>query len=83
MMKIKPSDSDYYKVERALKKANEVKDLTSIIIDEVDRTEKVKSNNINWGGSIADELAKLAELKAKGILTDEEFNAQKSKLLNI
>lgn len=31
--------------------------------------------------SMADELAKLADLKAKGILTDEEFAAQKAKLL--
>ncbi len=33
------------------------------------------------GGSSADELAKLADLKDKGILTDEEFAAQKAKLL--
>jgi hypothetical protein len=33
------------------------------------------------GGGTADELAKLADLKAKGVLTDEEFAAQKAKLL--
>lgn len=32
--------------------------------------------------SIADELKKLADLKKEGILTDEEFNQQKAKLLN-
>jgi ABC-type multidrug transport system fused ATPase/permease subunit len=32
------------------------------------------------GGS-ADELAKLADLKSKGVLTDAEFEAQKAKLL--
>jgi Short C-terminal domain/Phospholipase_D-nuclease N-terminal len=32
------------------------------------------------GGS-ADELAKLADLKARGVLTDAEFEAQKAKLL--
>ena len=32
------------------------------------------------GGS-ADELAKLADLKAQGVLTDAEFEAQKAKLL--
>ena len=32
------------------------------------------------GGS-ADELAKLADLKAKGVLSDAEFEAQKAKLL--
>ena len=32
-------------------------------------------------GGTADELAKLADLKSKGIITDAEFDAQKSKLL--
>jgi len=32
--------------------------------------------------SLADELAKLADLKSKGILTDDEFAAQKAKLLS-
>ena len=33
------------------------------------------------GASNADELAKLADLKAKGVITDAEFDAQKAKLL--
>ncbi len=33
------------------------------------------------GASSADELAKLADLKAKGVITDTEFEAQKAKLL--
>jgi hypothetical protein len=33
------------------------------------------------GGGTADELAKLADLKAKGVITDAEFAQQKSKLL--
>ena len=32
--------------------------------------------------SVADELAKLAALKAQGVLSDEEFNKQKLKLLS-
>ncbi len=32
-------------------------------------------------GSSADELAKLADLKAKGVISDAEFEAQKAKLL--
>lgn len=32
--------------------------------------------------SVADELAKLAKLKAEGVLTEAEFEAQKKKLLN-
>ena len=86
MMPIKPSAVDYYKVEGALKKANEIKDLTSIVIDEVDRMESHRALNISTkattNSSIADELAKLADLKANGILTEEEFIAQKSKLLS-
>jgi hypothetical protein len=33
------------------------------------------------GGGTADELAKLADLKAKGVISDAEFDAQKAKLL--
>jgi hypothetical protein len=85
MMPIKPSDADYYKVERALRIATEIKDLTSIVIDEIDRSENAKTANIpqQSSSSVADELAKLADLKAKGILTEAEFDAQKSKLLNL
>ena len=36
---------------------------------------------VSASGSSADELAKLSELKDKGVLTDEEFAAQKAKLL--
>jgi hypothetical protein len=32
-------------------------------------------------GGTADDLAKLADLKAKGVLTDQEFEAQKAKIL--
>jgi ABC-type multidrug transport system fused ATPase/permease subunit len=32
-------------------------------------------------GSSADQLAKLADLKAQGVLTDAEFEAQKAKIL--
>jgi hypothetical protein len=34
------------------------------------------------GGNSADELAKLADLKSKGVLTDAEFEAQKAKILS-
>ena len=34
------------------------------------------------GGSTADQLAKLADLKAQGVLTDAEFDAQKAKILS-
>jgi len=34
------------------------------------------------GSGAADELTKLADLKAKGVITDDEFAAQKAKLLS-
>ena len=34
------------------------------------------------GASVVDQLKDLADLKAQGILTDEEFAAQKAKILN-
>jgi hypothetical protein len=43
--------------------------------------EYVKATAGGSGGSSADELAKLAGLKDKGLLTDAEFEAQKAKLL--
>jgi hypothetical protein len=41
----------------------------------------VKQTARSSGGGSADELAKLADLKAKGAITDEEFESQKAKLL--
>jgi ABC-type multidrug transport system fused ATPase/permease subunit len=34
------------------------------------------------GGNSADQLAKLAELKSQGVLTEAEFEAQKAKILS-
>ena len=64
--------------------ADEIKDLISVIIDRIDNKavptqESITPKSTN---SMADELLKLNELKEKGILTEEEFNAQKSKILN-
>ena len=41
----------------------------------------VKQAAATPGSTTADQLSKLAELKTKGILTDAEFEAEKSKLL--
>ena len=43
--------------------------------------EYVKQAAGSSGGNSADELAKLADLKSKGVLTDAEFEAQKAKIL--
>jgi Short C-terminal domain len=37
--------------------------------------------DVAHGSSVADELRKLAELHKQGVLTDEEFDAQKARLL--
>ena len=44
-----------------------------------DNMPDLKSNAVS---SVADELTKLAALKAQGVLTEEEFNKQKLKLLS-
>lgn len=44
-----------------------------------DNTPGLKSHAVS---SVADELTKLAALKAQGVLTEEEFNQQKLKLLS-
>jgi len=55
--------------ERSAQAAAEVEDMRRSYIRDV------------AGASTADELAKLAELKDKGVITDEELQAQKAKLL--
>ena len=67
--------------KQGLEHAQQIADLVSVIIDDVDRSQKQATNNIS-SSFVADELAKLADLKAKGILTESEFIEQKSKLLN-
>lgn len=78
----KISDSlDKINYERCLRNANQIKDLLSVIIDESNSMNKI-DNKDRINVSTADELIKLTKLKEQGILTDEEFNKQKSKILN-
>jgi len=81
-------ESDRNLYETYTKNANQAKDVLSVIIDNAKQVQvstpvaqplvqQVPSSS----SSIADELAKLAKLKADGILTEEEFQAQKAKLL--
>lgn len=69
--------------EEFLKNANTAKDLLSVIIDDAKQTatQAVTQPVAPQSSSVADELAKLAKLKVDGILTEEEFQAQKAKLL--
>jgi len=45
--------------------------------------ERINSNGTPAKSSNLDELEKLAELKAKGIITEEEFNAKKKSILGL
>jgi hypothetical protein len=79
-------ENDRKLYEKFFKNANRAKDLLSIIIDEGKRSVPqvvpvLAQPTVSQTPSVADELTKLAKLKADGILTEEEFQAQKAKLL--
>jgi hypothetical protein len=81
-------DADRKMYEIFTKNANEAKDILSVIIDNAKQIQVSASvaqplvqQVSSPSPSVADELAKLAKLKADGILTDEEFQMQKAKLL--
>jgi len=65
---------------RAINKTEFWRNLFNISSSEdTNQSRQYSANNSNT--SVYDELIKLNELKEKGILTDEEFNEQKKKLL--
>ena len=82
-------DADRKLYEKYVKNANQAKDVLSVIIDNAKQVSTPTAQPIAQpvvapaSSSVADELAKLAKLKADGILTDEEFRVQKSKLLGL
>lgn len=82
---IKPSSLEGYLYKQGLMDANHIADTISAIIDMTDKEEKgisqTNPQQQKTTGSVADELTKLAELKDKGILTEEEFSEQKKALL--
>lgn len=76
---IKLSDSVYGPIfQKSLDNLKNWKDTIEIIIDKVDSGKK---DNSNISFSITEELTKLNDLKEKGILTEEEFEQQKKKIL--
>lgn len=80
------SSGDRAKYENLMRDVVKIKDIFSIILDINDTPESQKAEPQEQPVSqtgIADELAKLAELKEKGYLSEKEFEAQKSKLLNM
>lgn len=78
--------ADRMHYEGLMKEVAGIKDIFSIIIDIVDKDiEQQKSIPTIQQASttcIADELTKLAKLKEQGLLTEEEFEVQKKKILN-
>ncbi|WP_293738965.1 SHOCT domain-containing protein [uncultured Parabacteroides sp.] len=72
-----------YKYKQGLSDAKNIISLLSVIIDEVSNgSDKTKEQERIDPSSIIDQLTKLAELKEKGLLTDEEFSCQKTILLS-
>ena len=81
-------DSDKSLYETYTKNANAAKDILSVIIDNAKQIQvstpvaQPLVQQVPSSTSVADELTKLAKLKADGILTEDEFRTQKEKLLN-
>ena len=72
-----------------IQEANAIKDLISVIIDNSSQQSTTtftsshqKNEEPKSQTGIADELVKLAQLKDAGVLSEEEFQQQKKKLLN-
>ena len=77
--RIRLSDSVYGPIfQKSLDNLKEWKDTIEIIIDRIDSEQKESSSKSIL---VTDELKKLYNLKEKGILTMEEFQQQKNKIL--
>ena len=84
---IKESQMEGNLIKQGRTQAQQIVDYVSVIIDDVDKNgdsaPATKSTNNNSSNlSVADELKKLADLKNEGILSQEEFDAQKAKFLS-
>lgn len=78
-----PMKKDDLKYKEAMKKANHWHSLISVLIRQADNEEKKEtSSNSVSNLSTADEIRKLLDLKNDGILTEEEFNLQKQRILS-
>jgi len=73
----------------AIQRARHWHSLLEVIISRTDAEDKLNENRINQNAtetvvysSVADELSKLVDLKNQGIITEEEFASQKTKLLS-
>lgn len=78
-------NSDHPNCIDAMREARQIADHLSVIIDMMDREYQHQENMLisePKTQSIADELEKLCALKDKGILSAEEFEKQKAKILS-
>lgn len=75
-----PAGSVYYKP--GLAHAKQITDIIKVIIDRMEKRGSVSSRPTIESFSAADELTKLSSLRDKGVLSEEEFQEQKNKILN-
>ena len=80
----KESDTTSIIYKESMKEAKKWHSIIKIIIKKVDEEDKKneQSNTLDNSISISEELRKLKLLLEDGLLTDDEFNTQKNKLLN-
>ncbi len=86
----KPLDPNDIRCRTGVQNGKRIVDFISIIIDEVDRDRNEKDSLQNQvpktekseNSSLADEIKKLAELKEKGHITEDEFYSLKQNLLS-
>lgn len=77
----KPNEIGYSEVEKALALGNKIKDVCAVIIDKVDSSKKEQPQISNL--SVAEELKKFADLLKEGLISQQEYEEQKKKLLNL
>ena len=60
---------------------DETETVNDVALDKADIIEENQNKKANNISELSDDITKLGELKEKGLLTEEEFNEQKKKLL--
>lgn len=76
----KELENDNSRLQSAVEKVNHWNSIISVLINKSD--EKVKDDSSTRSVSAADELLKLSELLKQGLITQDEFDKQKLKLLS-
>ena len=64
------------------KVGDETDRIYSIIMDKLTKAKKTPQNEISVSNSKMDELKKLGDLRTSGVLTEEEFQKEKERVLN-